>query len=210
MGLKEWLRNQHSGKFSGTCMGSNCCYLCFWNPLFLLQGCFGCCCCCGLKTRDPKFLVKDDLLEVETSISLGSPLSKDLPMSVKFNRTVNSPNVQTVTLTWTVEHKQEIGGGVSRISKETRTFDLKVQATIIELSNNKIVLKVEAFDEREKAYKLLLHSEYTLDESNQTILNKEKWSNFANILKDRESIGCCGDCFNYYEYDIVTEFGYNN
>ena len=56
----------------------------------------------------PKFLVKDDLLEVTTYPYFSSGMKTD-GNSVKFYRTVQTPYSQTITLTWTVEDTDNYG-----------------------------------------------------------------------------------------------------
>jgi len=213
----------------GKCMCSTCCFVCF--PLALLESLYWLCDCAStLKAKVPKFLVKDDLLEVKTYPHTIWPCTNgyiekmkiDL-ICVKFYRTVQTPYSQTITLVWTEEHEDDKGN----ISIKGHTFCLQVQATIIEHSNHKIVLKVDAFDDAEKGYKLLYQSEYTLEERDghgtgrpvptnfvpgtlRLIFNKEKWSNIGEILRDRDGGDSCSACFKYHEFEFVTEFGYSN
>ena len=72
----------------------------------------------------PKFLVKDDLLEMTTYSYLWWTKKPD-GISVKFYRTVQTPYSQTISLTWIVEVKDD-RGNVTRRKKHK--FDLQDKA----------------------------------------------------------------------------------
>jgi len=150
--------------FHRSCMCSTFCYLCFpcavpWCMTIVCNS-------VPLQTRVPKFLVEDDSLEVTTyphTMNHQMSFYKNDLMSVKFYRTVEKPYIQTITLTWNVDYKDDRG---NITGTRTFTFDLQVQATIIKNSFHNLLLKVDAFDPADNAYKLLYQSEYKVARSN--------------------------------------------
>jgi len=78
----------------------------------------------------------------------------------------------------------------------------------MELSYNKVVFKVDVFDVAQNVYKLFFQSEFTLDESNQKILNKERTSSIVQIESANQNAGLC-NLVQYHEYEIVTQYGYS-
>jgi len=138
-----------------------------------------------------KFMLQDDMLEMKS-------IESKEQFSVKFYRTVQRPYTQSIIIR---VHQGEDG-------PHTTTLTVKAQAIIMELSNNKIVFKVDVFDVARNVYKLFFQSEFTLDESKKQILNKERTSNIVTQLLN-QSVACnCGNQ-KYYEYEIVTLYGYS-
>merc|ERR1719419_839614 len=143
-------------------------------------------------------MLQYDMLEIRSMESYEQ-------FSVKFYRTVQRPYTQSINIS-TVYHRTDTTTGVMETGKTTLT--VKAQAIITELSNNRIVLKVDVFDVARNVYKLFFQSEYTLDESKKQILNKERTSNIAHLeyLNQNQCAAC--NCVEYYEYEIVTLYGY--
>jgi len=139
-----------------------------------------------------KFMLQDDMLEIRS-------IESKEQFSVKFYRTVQRPYTQSIIIS--MVHQGEDG-------PHTTTLTVKAQAIIMELSHNKIVFKVDVFDVARNVYKLFFQSEFTLDESKKQILNKERTSNIAHLeyLNQNQCAAC--NCVEYYEYEIVTLYGY--
>jgi len=148
-----------------------------------------------------KFMLQDDMLEIRSIESYEQ-------FSVKFYRTVQRPYTQNINIS-TVYHRTNTTTGNMETRKTTHT--VKAQAIIMELSNNRIVFKVDVFDHARNVYKLFFQSEFNLDESKKQIMNKERTSNILNLEYANQASGpTCGcHCVEYCEYEIVTLYGYS-
>jgi len=140
-------------------------------------------------------MLYDDMLEMK---SLNTFQFKKEQFSVKFHRTVQRPYTQSIIISYFHPSTKDRAA-------YTSTDTVEAQAIIMELSYNKVVFKVDVFDTEKEVYKLFFQSEFTLDESNQKILNKERFSNIVQI-GHQNAILC--NAQNYHEYEIVTEYGY--
>jgi len=139
-------------------------------------------------------MLHDDMLEIKS-------IEKTEQFSVKFYRTVQRPYTQSIIISQFHEATKDRAA-------HTTTLTVKAEAIIVELSYNKLIFKVNVFDTAQKVYKLFFQSEFTLDESNQKILNKERTSSIVQRETANQNAGGC-NVMNYHEYEIVTEYGYS-
>jgi len=137
-----------------------------------------------------KFTLEGDVLKMEMSYS-EHPIRTSRKFSVKFSTTVQRPCDQTMTISL----KHDV----------IQNFKLQIRATILELSDNRIVFNVDIFDGRQHI--LFFKSEYTLCESRQEITIKEKTSNIVEVLY-RQKAAC--NVTQYYVYETITEYGYDD
>merc|ERR1712134_5594 len=165
------------------------CCLCFWNPEYWSKRSYMEYYMNGILNEkgedEMKFTIQDDVLEVKT---LYRALRGNIGLqavNVKFYRTIQKPYIQDIQLISSVKDNGDGTGTPIR-------FTQKVQATIIEHSNDKIVLKVDLFD------------------VSQNIYNSQKWSNIVELVNEDQNWDLFGYRLNYYEYEIVARFEYSS